>query len=214
MHVKTHRQRAIRDEARANLWAKCDPKTIIDLMDDLAEVERERDEARAQCSWLSSRAAELADGGCYNSKCQDRHKCCGSAECCAELLTTRAAIATGGTVPDAPEQDDTRIAVREPVRWFAGMMEKKLREHDSARGPVGWRTDCDDGFLLSRIYEEWRELVSTTGRSGTNYITAIDECADVANFAMMIADIAVDFEGDGTLVAVDADGRAVREPKR
>ena len=86
---------------------------------------------------------------------------------------------------------------REPVRWFAGVMETKLRENDHKGG---WR-DCDFDCLEKRIREELAELATVLMQyqiaalsphelTRTRHLgeKAKREAADVANFAMMIAD--------------------------
>ena len=73
------------------------------------------------------------------------------------------------------------IKLRPRVRRFAGLMEQRLRIHDSDRGKRGWRDD-NDGDLIMRIEDELGELKTAP----TNCIPT--EAADVANFAMMVAD--------------------------
>lgn len=85
---------------------------------------------------------------------------------------------------------------RDEVAWFAGEMERMLRKNDHKSG---WDNDYL-GDLLSRMREEARELRLIVddaqlypGSRRDNYSTAqleaiIREAADVANFAMMIAD--------------------------
>lgn len=77
--------------------------------------------------------------------------------------------------------------IREPVRWFAEKMEAKLRKNDHKGG---W-LDCDPLWLRMRMEEEMselhREMVRLQiGRSTPERV--VNEAADVANFAMMIAD--------------------------
>jgi hypothetical protein len=77
--------------------------------------------------------------------------------------------------------------VREPIRWFATKMESELRANDHKGG---W-SDCNIWWLLSRLREEVDELevamhMATAGDIGWDEVIA--ESADVANFAMMIAD--------------------------
>lgn len=71
----------------------------------------------------------------------------------------------------------------ETVRWFRGRMVQKLRANDHKRG---WE---DDGYedLLLRLREETAELARAI-RKNRPPATIIKEAADVANFAMMIAD--------------------------
>jgi len=73
--------------------------------------------------------------------------------------------------------DIDRIA----VVFFAKGMLRKLGKN---RHKAHWETvDCD--YLFDRLQEEVKELADA--RSGT-VEQIIDECYDVANFAMMIAD--------------------------
>lgn len=71
---------------------------------------------------------------------------------------------------------------RKVVRWFSGLMERKLRlnEHKG-----GWEKDTFPE-LLARLHEEVEELEEAvySGKEGNIEL----ESADVANFAMMIAD--------------------------
>lgn len=91
-------------------------------------------------------------------------------------------------------------AVRESVMWFSKEMEAKLAINDHKGG---WAA-CDVRWLLNRLNEELEELeniISTRElesgyRSAGEGLSIIDtdneaiikEAADVANFAMMIAD--------------------------
>jgi NTP pyrophosphatase (non-canonical NTP hydrolase) len=85
------------------------------------------------------------------------------------------------------------IAPRPTLNWFAKQMEIKLRENDHL---CGWK-DCTIEWLLSRLGEEVAELEDAMGccsRCGVKRIAfdaqeVIQEAADVANFAMMIADV-------------------------
>ena len=69
--------------------------------------------------------------------------------------------------------------VREPVLWFAGMMESKLQENDHKGG---W-DNCTFQYLFQKLDEEVKELTTCISEE-----KAIQEAADVANIAMMIAD--------------------------
>jgi hypothetical protein len=90
--------------------------------------------------------------------------------------------------------------VRKELRLFAEVMEQKLvaNEHKG-----GWGSkQCFLTELLGRLEDETRELrafftkhCDKCGGSSTtevpdknDYMSVIQECADVANFAMMIAD--------------------------
>ena len=79
--------------------------------------------------------------------------------------------------------------MREQVQWFAEQMEIKLLENDSKGGWEG----CNLYWLVSRINEETKELtraIDTHRDLGDNRKEIIRESADIANFAMMIADLA------------------------
>ncbi len=84
------------------------------------------------------------------------------------------------------------MKVRKEVKWFSELMEEKLKKNDHKGG---WR-DGDstiDGYLIYRLQDEVDELKeklrieSWVEPDGIKKIT--EECADVANFAMMIADL-------------------------
>lgn len=91
-------------------------------------------------------------------------------------------------------------AVRPAVDWFAKKMETKLALNDHKGG---WK-DCEVDWLIKRLQQETNELIerwntrqwSMQGRSAGENVPLIDvddeaiisECADIANFAMMIAD--------------------------
>lgn len=79
---------------------------------------------------------------------------------------------------------------RESVLWFAGEMERQLRENDHKGG---WM-ECSPRQLLDRLREELIELHQAVDawacdemEGASHYV--VSEAADVANFAMMIANI-------------------------
>jgi len=75
------------------------------------------------------------------------------------------------------EPNIDRIAVANFARGMIGKLDKNSHK-------AHWSTvDCD--YLFDRLLEEVQELKNA--RSGT-VEQIIDECYDVANFAMMIAD--------------------------
>lgn len=88
---------------------------------------------------------------------------------------------------------------RDEVLWFAGRMERKLAANDHK----GHWDNCDFGYLSRRLHQEAKELSRALQRlksyAGTYPVAektvqgVIDEAADVANFAMMIADQARPF---------------------
>ena len=77
-------------------------------------------------------------------------------------------------------------ALRPELRVFARYMEGALRAHDDARGDSWKRMPM--GWLIERLEEELSELHAAKRRS--NFDGIVEECADIANFAMMIATLA------------------------
>jgi len=75
--------------------------------------------------------------------------------------------------------------IRPELSRFAEIMERKLKANDH-RG--GWRT-CDPLFLLARLLEEAGELAGAVCSPAYDRRLIQKEAADVANFAMMIADV-------------------------
>jgi len=75
--------------------------------------------------------------------------------------------------------------VRREVEDFTEKMEFKLSMHDDR---PGWK-ECDWEWLLGRLREETYEIEKVLRERGDGWITKMwQECADVANFAMMIQD--------------------------
>lgn len=71
------------------------------------------------------------------------------------------------------------IKLRASVKWFAQRMEQKLRDNDHKDH---W-SNSSQGYLIGRIADELKEL-----KSAKFINDRIDECTDIANFAMMVAD--------------------------
>ena len=71
---------------------------------------------------------------------------------------------------------------REPLRWFAEYQEQVLSMND---GKGGWGT-MTRAWLLARLDQERDELLLAMHDGDPAAI--MKEAADVANFAMMIAD--------------------------
>lgn len=87
----------------------------------------------------------------------------------------------------------TQLELRPRVAAFAQAMERKLRDNDHKRGWVDdWPTD-----LMCRLQEEVDELQEVVERyENDTYPASVErkeevlaEAADVANFAMMVADV-------------------------
>ena len=72
--------------------------------------------------------------------------------------------------------------LRDSVQWFATCMEVRLRENDDKGG---W-SDVPDEHLLEMITSRlWK---AQTALSDGDHITVVNELADLANFAMMLAE--------------------------
>lgn len=82
-----------------------------------------------------------------------------------------------------PEQRKTKVQLRPCVEEFAMSMEKTLRRND---WKGGWNYMSGDE-LFSRLSEEVEELRLALVHHRSRR-TIVREAADVANFAMMIAD--------------------------
>jgi NTP pyrophosphatase (non-canonical NTP hydrolase) len=79
--------------------------------------------------------------------------------------------------------------IRSEVSWFSGLMEKELKENDHKGG---WQNESMEHMLV-RLQEERDELVYAIDKfliDKKDPREIFSEAADVANFAMMIADIA------------------------
>ena len=84
------------------------------------------------------------------------------------------------------------IGIRPSVLEFALLMEEKLKQNDSKGG---W-SKCDFPYLVERLKEETKEMEQAIDevmmfnkyRSHPRIMKVKYEAADLANFAMMIAD--------------------------
>lgn len=74
--------------------------------------------------------------------------------------------------------------VRKEIVWFSKEMEAKLKKYDSKGG---WE-DLTTVHLLGRIKDELKELEEEFENDFIDITAAVRECADIANFCMMIAD--------------------------
>lgn len=80
------------------------------------------------------------------------------------------------------------IRRRKVVMWFSKLMEQTLQDNDYKGG---WE-NCSYTFLVSKLNEEVDELKKQVWKdcsSPTAMTKLIKEATDVANIAMMIADI-------------------------
>lgn len=83
-------------------------------------------------------------------------------------------------VKEAPNV--SAFSLRESVIKFAQSMEKELKANDYKGGWKG----CDMRYLQSRLTQERKELTNAIKDGNKEQI--VSECADVANFAMMISE--------------------------
>lgn len=82
------------------------------------------------------------------------------------------------------------IVARPEVVRFAAAMERKLEANDHKRG---WK-HCETLYLMRRLRNEVGELavLVNAARRGEAHVdrdAILSEAADVANFAMMVADV-------------------------
>ncbi len=75
------------------------------------------------------------------------------------------------------------MAVIPQIKWFARQMEERIEANSHKRG---WGGSCED-WLFARLRQEVDELLLAIHDNETPE-KIIRECADVGNFAMMIAD--------------------------
>lgn len=175
---------------------------------ELRGVERERDALAAQLAALREAAEAFAGTAPGPSEVCDG--CAGSGDT-HESYCVRAPLdrALADTAPAAEAYTRSVQAealestgIRREVLAFARIMEARLRAHDD-RGSRGW-VECEPKWLLKRLREETKELQEAIERK-TCGCRSVGECmhglaalgidgqheeaADVANFAMMIADV-------------------------
>ena len=85
------------------------------------------------------------------------------------------------------------LGIREDVFKFSLTMEDTLKDHNEERGERGWISSPDPvTWFLSRLKEEVEELQEAMDNIDVKLTKK--ECADVANFAMMIFTILTDRE--------------------
>lgn len=79
------------------------------------------------------------------------------------------------------------MAIRPEIQTFANLMEFKLSKYDDRKG---WQF-CNLHWLLNRLKEEVAELEISLNTERIKVSKVGYECADVANFAMMIFDTSI-----------------------
>ncbi|MCK5601150.1 hypothetical protein KAR91_04720 [Candidatus Pacearchaeota archaeon] len=94
--------------------------------------------------------------------------------------------------------------LRPELEWFAEQMEKKLKENDDKRGWAGEKLSWMHSLLEREVKEvkaAFKDLGDASWSGDEEHINdaleeVVEEAADVANFAMMIADLANKRKGD------------------
>lgn len=81
------------------------------------------------------------------------------------------------------------IKLRTEIQWFAEQMELTLRKNDHKGG---WG-ECERSFLLDRLESNYHSLWARQQAYGTCFDMegTIRKAANIANFAMMLADKAL-----------------------
>ncbi len=98
---------------------------------------------------------------------------------------SRGALATEvRALADKPPADEMEL--RPEVAAFARLMERELRTNDARRGAAGWK-GMTAAELLRMLDVDAAKLRFALGAGDAT--KAIEQCADVANMAMMIADV-------------------------
>ena len=93
----------------------------------------------------------------------------------------------------APKEMASPPIFRAEVSAMAALMEAKLRENDAKKGKAGWKGE-DPQWLHQMLLTETEELLEAilqfeaSPNDDALRLAAVREAADVANFAMMIAD--------------------------
>jgi NTP pyrophosphatase (non-canonical NTP hydrolase) len=92
---------------------------------------------------------------------------------------------TGVVWLDGHDGERRSVPVRAEVAAFAIAMERRLRANDH-KGD--WK-DCDSAYLIRRLREECDELSDEVTLFNLRQGRVTREAADVANFALMLADV-------------------------
>lgn len=129
-------------------------------------------------SEIDEKAVEIAAEGIAAAKYQDAGCDYTRAQCALSAL-----IAAGYVI--APPGASV-VEWRPEVVAFASAMEERLKANDHKGG---WQ-DCAVPWLIGRLRDEVAELGGATApMHGLSSHGILHEAADVANFAMMIADV-------------------------
>lgn len=76
--------------------------------------------------------------------------------------------------------------IRPELENFVAIMEARLATHDAERGPASWKGE-DPSYLWGLLHNAHVHLANAIDAG--EHDEALKKAADVANFAMMIADV-------------------------
>lgn len=103
---------------------------------------------------------------------------------------------------DSPEvmaayyMEQKRSEMRESVKMFAELMEKKLKENDHKGG---WGHE-QYGYFCTKLHETILKLTVQRFEHDPDWIKVIEDSIDLANYAMMASEYASkQINNDGTL---------------
>lgn len=88
--------------------------------------------------------------------------------------------------------------MRKVTRTFANAMDSKLRlnEHKNAGSKEEIGQDCSVGYLIEGLMSEVAELIDAVYEDHFDAADVLYEAADVANYAMMLANKCAKTKGD------------------
>lgn len=167
-------------------WPFKEPKLSEALSSFVNDLIQAREDLLARAEASEAREASLKAGNAALAR--------GNVELLAEIASLKAALEEKNKALEASHEiirayEDARRAgtipdwVRPEVRAFAVLMEQQLRANDHK---PGWKNDTP-AALMDRMHEETTELIEALGWGHPNEIAK--EAADVANSALMIADV-------------------------
>lgn len=84
-------------------------------------------------------------------------------------------------------EDHIKEVVDDTVGWFSNEIKKRLLDPKNVKKGI-WH-GCTNQYLLNRIEDEIFELKAAMSSSEGNHGAIMHECADIAAFCMMLADV-------------------------
>jgi hypothetical protein len=104
-----------------------------------------------------------------------------------DLETMKDQLVGSAHIRDRLVHADNFDFLRESVQWFATVMEVVLRKNDHKGG---WENEPFQ-YFIDRMRDELSEIegaIANLRPSDGDLIDLVNECADLANFAMMLAE--------------------------